>query len=99
MIDKSLMKDPTIGPDNGLSSGRRQAFILTYARILLIGPFKTTFIVEIYSFYSGKCIWKFRLENGGLFVSVSMCLVIEAKGLIYPSVNRITGSHNGLSPD
>ena len=29
-------------------------------------------------FYSRKCIWKSRLENGGHFVTASMCLHIDA---------------------
>ena len=33
----------TIGSDNGLSPGRRQAIILTNAGMLLIGPFGTNF--------------------------------------------------------
>ena len=33
-----------IGPDNGLSPGRRQAIIWTNAGILLIGPWETKFI-------------------------------------------------------
>ena len=33
-----VSKLPTIGSDNGLSPGRRQAIIWTYAGILLIGP-------------------------------------------------------------
>ena len=33
-----------IGPDNGLSPGRRQAIIWTNAGILIIGPLGTNFI-------------------------------------------------------
>ena len=44
-----------IGPDNGLSRGRRQAIIWTNAVILLIGPWRTNFIeilisIHIFSF-------------------------------------------------
>ena len=47
----------TIGCDNGLSPGRRQAIIWTNARILLIGPLGTNFseiLIEIYTFSSTK---------------------------------------------
>ena len=52
---------PTIGSDNGLSPGRRQAIIWTNAGILLIGPLWTNFseiLIEIPTF-SFK---KMRLE-------------------------------------
>ena len=62
-----------IGSGNGLSSGRSQAIILTNVRILLIGPSLGTNLVKFIHFHSGKCIWKYRLENGGHFVSASMC--------------------------
>ena len=42
-----------IGSDNGLSPGRRQAFIWTNAGIMLIGPLGTNFseiLIEIYTF-------------------------------------------------
>ena len=42
-----------IGPDNGLSSGRRQAIIWTNAGILLIGPWGTNFneiLIGIHTF-------------------------------------------------
>ena len=42
-----------IGPDNGLSPGRRQAFIWTNARILLIGPWGRNFseiLIGIHTF-------------------------------------------------
>ena len=66
-----------IGSDNGLSPGRRQAIIWTNAGILLIGPLGTNFseiLIEIHAFsFKKKCNWKCRLENGGHFVSASMC--------------------------
>ena len=53
----------TTGSDNGLSPGRRQAIILTDARILVIGPLGThfsetlikilTFLFHLYSFIFG----------------------------------------------
>ena len=42
-----------IGPDNGLSPGRRQAIILTNAGILLIGTLRTNFneiLIGIHAF-------------------------------------------------
>ena len=42
-----------IGPDNGLSPGRRQAIIWTKDEILLIGPLETNFsdiLIDIYTF-------------------------------------------------
>ena len=65
-----------IGSNNGLSLGRRQAIIWTNAEILLTGPVGTKLsatLIEIHNFYSRKCIWKCRLENGGHFVPASMC--------------------------
>ena len=46
-----------IGPDNGLSPGRRQAIIWTNAGLLLIGPLGTNFseiLVGIQTFYFRK---------------------------------------------
>ena len=67
-----------IGSGNGLSAGRRQAIIWTSAGILLFGPSETNFsefLIEIhtFSFTKMKCIWKYRVENVGHFVSTSMC--------------------------
>ena len=39
-----VVKLTIIGSDNGLSPGRRQAIIWTYAGIMLIGPLGTNFI-------------------------------------------------------
>ena len=47
----------TIGPDNGLSPGRRQAIIWTNAGIVLIGPSGTNFneiLIEIHTFLFKK---------------------------------------------
>ena len=66
-----------ISSDNGLSPGWHQAIIWTNVGILLIGPLGTNFseiAIDIHiHFHSRKCIWKYRLENGGHFVSTSMC--------------------------
>ena len=67
----------TIGSDNGLSPGRRQAIIWTNVGILLIEPLGTNFnneiLIEIHIFLFKKSTSKCRLENGGHFVSASMC--------------------------
>ena len=65
-----------IGPDNGLSPGRRQAIIWINAGILLIGPCGTNFseiLIGIQIFSFKKMHWKCRLRNFGHFVSASMC--------------------------
>ena len=64
-----------IGSDNSLSPGCRQAIIWTNVGILLIGPIganASEMLIEFHTF-SRKSIWKCRLENGGHFVSASMC--------------------------
>ena len=74
-----VSKITIIGSDNGLSPGRRQAIIWTSVDILLIWPLGTNFneiSIEIYTFYSMKCIWNCRLEYGGHFISASMCKLI-----------------------
>ena len=65
-----------IGSDNGLSPGRRQAITWINVGILLIGPLGTNFsemLIEIHTFSFKKMQLKCRLENGGHFVSASMC--------------------------
>ena len=68
-----ISRQATIGLDNGLPPGRRQAITWTNAGILLIGPLGTNFseiLIEIHiHFHSRKCIWKCRLENVSHFVS------------------------------
>ena len=68
-----VSKLTTIGSDNGLSPGH---YIWTNAGILLIGPLRTNFseiLIKINPYISRKCIWICCLENGGHFVSASMC--------------------------
>ena len=65
----------TIGLDNGLSPGRRQAIIRTNDGILLFRTLGTNFseiLSEIDYFHSRKCIWKCRLRNGVYVVSASL---------------------------
>ena len=67
-----------IASDNGLSPDRRQAIIWTSAGILLIRTLGTNFseilISKFIHFHSRKCFWQDREENGGHFLSASMCL-------------------------
>ena len=61
--------------DNGLSPSRCQAIIWTNAEILLIGPCGINIgeiVLKIHRFSFKKMRWK-CLENGGHFVSASMC--------------------------
>ena len=67
-----ISKLTTIGSNNGLSPDWRQAIIWTNVGILLIEPLETNFsriLIEIYAF----SLKKNALENGGYFVSTSMC--------------------------
>ena len=69
-----ISKLTIIGADNGLSPGRRQAIIWTNAEILLIGPLETNLnetSIEILTFSFKKI--HLKMENGGHFVSASMC--------------------------
>ena len=65
----------SIGLDNGLSPGRRQAIIWINAEILLIPPLVTNFseiLTELYTFSFMKIQLKMSSGNGGHFVSASM---------------------------
>ena len=62
-----ISKLTIIGSDNGLSPGRRQAIICTYAGILLIRPLGKNFneiLIEIHTFSFKEIHFKCRLENG-----------------------------------
>ena len=64
------------GASSDIMAIRRQAIIWTNAGVSLIGPLETNFseiFVEMYTFSFKKMHWKCRLENGGHFVSTSMC--------------------------
>ena len=55
-----------IGPDNGLSPGRRQTIIWTNAGILLVGPLGTNFseiLIEIHTFWFNKMRCKLSSEK------------------------------------
>ena len=65
-----------VSSDNGLSPGRRQAFIWTNAGILLIEPLGTKFgeiVIESIRFLSWQYIWKCRMETGGI-LSLAQCV-------------------------
>ena len=65
----------SIGSDNGLSPGRRQAIIWTNAGILLIGPLGTNFteiLIEIRTFSLKKISLKMSSAKCRPFVSASM---------------------------
>ena len=66
----------SIGSDNGLSPGRRQAIIRTNAGILLIRPLGTNFseiLIGIQTFSSKKIHLKMSSAKWCPFVSASMC--------------------------
>ena len=68
-------KSTTIGSDNGLSPGRRQAIIWTIAGILLIGPLGTNFseiFIGIQTFSFKKMHLKMSSAKWRPFVSASI---------------------------
>ena len=70
-----ISKQTFIGPGNGLSPGRRQAFIWTSAAMLWIRTPWANFnemLNEIYTLSFKKNSWKCHLRNGGHFVSASV---------------------------
>ena len=79
MTHRCVSKQTISGSDNGLLPGLRQAIICTNAGMLLIRPLGANFNVilsETYIFSLNKCIWKCRLQNGGNFVSASLCYLL-----------------------
>ena len=67
---------PITTSDNGLSPAWHQAIIWPNAVILLIGSFGINFreiLIEKDTFLFNKMHSKYRLQNGGYFVSASMC--------------------------
>ena len=66
----------SIGSDNGLSPGRRQAIIWTSAGILLIGPLGTNFsgiLIGIQTLSFKKIHLKMASVKWRPFVSATMC--------------------------
>ena len=72
----------SIGSDNGLSPGRRQAITCTNADLLSVGPVGTNFSeiwIEIYSFWFKKCIWKCCLKKWRPFrISFNVLMYYDA---------------------
>ena len=61
---------------NGLAPARRKAIIWTNAALLSIGNLGTNFaeiVIEIQTISLKENVWKYRLDNGGHFVSASVC--------------------------
>ena len=97
----------TIGSNNGLLSGQHQAIIRpkcwnivnwTLRNKLQWNPNRNKFI----HFHSRKCIWKCHLENGGHFVSASMCYkIVITEGCSHkpylPGVNELIHPHANAS--
>ena len=81
-----VSKITTIGSDNGLSPGRRQAIIWTNAGILLIGPLRTNFseiLIEIDIFSFKKMHLKLSSAKRRPFVSALTCLGLNVRGPSY----------------
>ena len=76
----------TIGSDNGLSPGRRQAIISTIARMLLIVPLGTNFseiLIEIPTFSFKKMRLKMSSEIWRLFcIGLNVLIKTNAKPLL-----------------
>ena len=97
-----VSKLPTIGLDNGLLPGQRQAIIWTNAGILLIGPLRTNFseiLIEIPIFSFKKMHLK---ESSAKWQPCCLGLSVlthSKQSDTYVSVNKaIIGSDNGLLP-
>ena len=89
----------TIGSDNGLSPGRRQAIIWTDARILLTGPLGINFseiLIEIHTFSLKKMYLKMSSAKGRLF-RLGLNVLTPNKGLITHEAwaRWQAGSYNG----
>ena len=90
----------SIGSDNGLSPGRRQAIIRTNAGILLIRPLGTNFsefLVEILIFSFKKMRLKVSSAKRRLFC-LGLNVLTHHSLEIFALVNRYIGSDNKLSP-
>ena len=83
-----VVKLTIIGPDNGLSPGRRQAIIWTNAGILSIGPLGTNFLeilIGIQTFSFTKMHLKMSSAKWGPF-----CIGLNVLKAFYNSVGQIT---------
>ena len=76
-----------IGPDNGLSPGRRQAIIWTNAGILLIGPWGTNFSEISIGIHTSIFIQENSFENGvcemASILSRPQCVKMQPKIFIW----------------
>ena len=80
-----------IGPDNGLSPGRRQAIIWTNAGILLIGPWGTNFseiLIGIQTFSFKKMHLKMSSAKRRPF-----CLGLNVLKILCPAALRRLATH------
>ena len=75
VMHKCASKLTIIGSDNGLAPVRRRAIIWTNAGKIVNWNFGNKLHWKLIQCHSRKCIWKRCLENGGHFVSASMCLI------------------------
>ena len=86
-----VIKLSIIGSDNGLSPGRRQAIIWTSAETLLISALRTNFseiFSDIQMSWFKKIHLKMSSENGGHFVSASMCYGLKCEVVSYEGWNK-----------
>ena len=90
MTHTCVLKLTSIGSDNGLSTGRRQAIVWTNAGILLIKPLGTNFseiLIEIYTVLFQKMHLKMSSEKWrplclGLYV---LTVQFETSGVCTPT--------------
>ena len=92
-----------IGPDIGISPGRRQAIIWTNAGILLIGPWGTNFseiLIGIHTFSFKKIYLKMSSAKWRPFC-LSLNVLTHWGRVTHICISKriIIGSDNGLSPD
>ena len=98
-----ICKLTTIGSDNGLAPGRRQAIIWSNDGILLIGSSGTNFneiIIEIHTPLFKKMHLKYCLENGSQPFCLGLNVLTYWGRVTHICVGKLTaiGSDNGLSP-
>ena len=93
-----------IGSDNGLLCGRHQALSKPMLEYCESDP-SVKFWLKFVYWHPRNCIWKGHQQNGGHFVSASMCWGAPARLThwgrvthIYVGKPTIIGSDNGLSP-
>ena len=102
-----VSKLTTIGSDNDLSHGRRQAIIWPNAGILLIGPLGTNFseiLIEIWTFSFKKMHLKMSSGNWPFFVGLNMLNVFtlehrETHGCVVSTVatDALVLKHQAIS--